>query len=284
MPRLLISNHTPTKEGGVYLLDTDSSRLTKVCKTPARGLTRGPDGYYFVEDEGVIHHLDPESWKVTRRAETGFRWCHDLRYFDGEYVLVASRGNRVARLGSDLQVREVIQIIEDENDVCHANCVEQVNGGTLLCVFTLLPGKRADKRGTDSWRRDGKVLRVNWETKSYDVLYEPLSQPHSLVWREGTLFLCESYTSEVAALDLEDRTKKTLCRLHGFVRGLAFARDTAYVGISHHRVKGKTPWARLRHWLTSWNGVVEVDTTTWTVKRKVRVPGTQVYDVLLLEA
>lgn len=280
MPRLLISNHTPTEQGGVYLLETGNGRLTRVCKQPARGLTRGPDAFYFVEIDGRIFRLDPDGWTVRQVAETGLRGCHDLKWLNGEFYLVASIGNRVARLNSDFQVRDVLQVIEDESDVCHANCLEWVNGEMLLSVFTLSPGRREEKRKSRRWRREGKVLRLDWERKGYEILFEPLSQPHSLTWHQSRLFCCESFNSDIVILENGDR--QPMGRLFGFVRGLDFGEGTAYVGISHHRVRGKTFLGRLLHRLRSWCGVVELDTRTWKVRRRFRIPGRELYDVLVL--
>ncbi len=287
MAKLLITNHTPSEEGGVFLLDTlangRSGELRRVSEVPARGITRGPDGLYFVENYGGIYRLDPKDWSTTKMGECGLTWCHDLKYFGGEFVVVASKGNRVAKLDGQFQVKDEIRIVDDPNDVCHANCLEEVKGQMLLSIFTLAPGTREQKRGSHTWRHEGKIVRLDWDRNGFDVVYEPLSQPHSLVWRDEQVYLCESFTSKLCRIDLNRKQREELGSLEGFVRGLAFAGETNFVGISHKRAKKSQPILRLIEKWRSWCGVVEVDARTWKPIRRFKMKGTQVYDLLLIE-
>lgn len=283
MARLLITTCTPPQEG-VYLLDTSGPKVTRLHNRPTRGITEGPNGFYFVEHRGSIFHLCPETWQVIRKLETGLEGCHDLRWIGEEFFLVSSYGNRISRYDRKLRLLDSMQIVEDEGDVCHANCLIEVDGEFLLSVFTLTPGRREEKRNGEIWRHDGKVLRLEWGRKSYEILYEPLSQPHSLVWRDGRLFCCESFTSELAVIEPKTRSKRRLRRLHGFVRGLAFAGNTAYVGIS--RLKRPTPPTRWERFLSRFRlpcGVLEMDARTWRIRRAFPIPGSEVYDILILD-
>src|SRR5205823_5142144 len=113
---------------------------------------------------------------------------------------------RIVRLDRDLREIDSLQIVESEEDVCHANCIEEVNGELLLSIFTLSPGARAEKNGTRVWQSEGKVLRLDWERKAYEVLFEPLAQPHSLTWRDGALYCCESHTSQISRVNLKTKS------------------------------------------------------------------------------
>ncbi|MFN3652276.1 MAG: DUF4915 domain-containing protein [Armatimonadota bacterium] len=282
MPRLLVTNHSTTGDGGIYLLDTGSGALRRLYDQPTHGITRGPDGFYFVEHHGDVSRLEPGTWKVEKRAETRFDGCHDLRRVADGYFLVASRGNRVVRLNDDLTVRDVMQIVPSEADVCHPNCLIEANGELLLCVFTLTPGPRNKKNRSEAWQRAGKILRLDWERKTFDVKYEPLSQPHSLLWHEGRLYWCESFSSEVSVLPPGGFVKQTLCRLHGFVRGLQFHGGSAFVGISENKIKPPL-FSRLFSRYRVPCGVVELDAATWKPRRSFQIPGKQVYELLLLD-
>ena len=285
MPRLLITNCSKDPDaGGVYLLDTTTGQTDRLHDQPSRGITRGPDGFYVVGNKGAISHIDSSTWNVTPRVDTGLEGSHDLRWIDGSFYLVASRGNWIVRMDRDLEVLDTMQVVKDPGDVCHANCLISIAGELLLTIFTLSSGTRDEKRLTRHWRREGKVLHLDWEAKSYRVLYEPLAQPHSLVWHEEKLYCCESFESELALLDLERGTKHTLRRLHGFVRGLVFAGGKAYVGISHSRIRRKVPLTqRLLGLFRLRCGVLEVDPKTWAPKRSFPLPGTEVYDMLVLD-
>lgn len=283
MPRLLVTNCTIDPPlGGVYLLNTENGRTRRLVEQPMRGITYGPDGIYTVGNNGAVFHLDPRTWKPTFRTDLKLTGCHDLRWIDGGFYLVASKGNLIARLDADLNVLDRMQIVEDPEDVCHANCLVQVNGGLYVTIFTLAPGPRREKRYTQPWRTEGKILRIDFPSKRFEIAFEPLNQPHSMAWQDGMMYLCESYTSAISAVSLEKKEKRLLHTEHGFIRGLAFADGNAYVGVS--RLRTKRPLAqRLREFFRMPNGVFEMDPKTWQVKRKFRIPGMETYEILPLE-
>ncbi len=262
--------------GGVYLLDTEHWAPRRILDHPTRGVTLGPDGYYTVGNTGRVYRLDAENWRPTQVAETGYHGSHDLRWYDGSFYLVTCTGNQVIRLDRAFRPVDVLKIVEDDGDVCHANCLLQTGGELLLCIFTLSPGRREEKRTSEDWRHNGKILRLDWERRRFEVVYEPLSQPHSLVERNGVLYCCESFTSQIVALSLPEFRKELLTVQKGFVRGLAFTEGNAYVGISETRATG------LKQLLNELRGsaVVEMDPETWQPKRRFRIPGTEVYEVL----
>src|SRR5262249_33772697 len=162
---------------------------------------------------------------------------------------------------------------------CHANCLLPLDGQLLLTVFTLSPGRREEKRLSRAWRYEGKVLRLDWASKSYEILYQPLAQPHSLVCREEQLYCCESIYSRLTYVSFEIGDTRALFHYpYGFARGLAFANGSAFVGISRHRRRGPlTRW--LRGLLNVQCGVLELDPESWRVKRGFRLPGKEVYDI-----
>lgn len=283
MARLLVTNCTQDPAtGGVYLLDTRSGETRRVHDHPTRGMAITPDGIYAVGNKGAVYHLDPKTWKSRLKVDLKLDGSHDLRWINGGFYLVASQGNQVVRLDPDLRPVDRMQIVEDEGDVCHANCLLEVNGQLLLTIFTLSPGRREEKRHSQEWRTNGKVLRLDFPNKRYDIAYEPLSQPHSMVWQDNLLYLCESFSSEVSAVDLKARTKKTFKKEHGFVRGLVFAEGNAYIGIS--RVRTKIPLSqRIAGLFRMRCGVIEMDPKTWKPRRSFRMPGSETYELLTLD-
>jgi hypothetical protein len=175
-----------------------------------------------------------------------------------------------------------MQIVPNDDDVCHVNCIEEVNGQLLVTVFTLSPGVRKEKNRSEPWRTEGKILRLDWPAKSWEILYEPLRQPHSLVWQDGQLYMCESHASEFGMVSLERKSKRTLRRLYGFVRGIAFVDGSVFVGISDRQRRGpflETLLSRFRMPC----GVVELDAKTWVRRRSFPIPGRQVYEMLVLD-
>lgn len=283
MARLLFTNCTENAEhGGVYLFDTVTKQHRRVLAHPSRGITQGPDGMYVVGTRGAIYHLDPETWQSTLKTDTKLAGSHDIRWLNGEFVLVASRGNWVVRLDEQFKQIDSMQIVADDGDVCHANCLVEVDGSQLLTIFTLSPGLREEKRHGMAWRTEGKVLRLDWKRHSFDIAYEPLCQPHSMHWRDGQLYLCESFTGAISTVSFDKKKKTELTRMHGFVRGLAFADGKAYVGVSRVRTK-RTAWQKFIYTFHMKCGIVEMDPKTWKPTARYKMPGTEVYEVMALD-
>jgi hypothetical protein len=126
------------------------------------------------------------------------------------------------------------------------------------------------------------VLELDWSARSHRIFFEPLAQPHSLIWREDRLYCCESFRSTITTVDPKSGSKKVLRKLHGFVRGLEFAGGNAYAGISHTRKKMPW-WQRMLERMRHWSGVLELDPESWEVKRRFRIPGSEIYEILPLE-
>lgn len=279
MTELLITNCAPDG-GGVYIIDTASGDARQVHDVMTRGATWGPGGIYFVENDGRIHVMDPEDQSPRVATETGERGCHDLRWIDGFFYLVACRGNRVVRYDRDWNRVDQLQIVDHDDDVCHANCLIDSRWGLLLTIFTLSPGIREEKNRSDPWRFGGKVLRLDWPN-AWEEFFEPLAQPHSLVERPEGLLCCESLTSELSLIETGagERRRRVLLKAHGFLRGLLFTGGVAYVGVSV--LRRNVP---IEHGLNRLGrmpcGLLELDPAAWRVRRRIPTPGAAVYEIL----
>ncbi len=283
-PRLLISTPNPPLEG-LYVLDTASGASRRIHSRRVRGVTRGPDGYYFSEHDGAIFHLHPLTLEITLRAETGQNGCHDLRWIDGAFYLVASYGNRVTRFDERMKRIDDLQLVPDEGDVCHPNCLIERDGELLLSIFTLTQGRREVKNQSDAWRTAGKILRLDWSAGRFDVLFEPLSQPHSLVaLPDGRVLCCESHESALVEVDLVTQSKRRVRRLHGFVRGMMLHGDSLWVGISSPKRRRPTGWReRLLARMRLPCGMLELDPRTYQTRARHAMPGLEVYDCVVLD-
>jgi len=281
--------------GGVYLLDSRSGRVDRVLRGSFRGLTRGPDGAWYVvsgsrnpqRDSSTIHRLDPRDWSSDVVVEHAVKDSHDLKWIDGHFYLVASVGNQILKLDRHGALVDRLQIAENEHDTCHVNCLIEVAGEQYCTVFTMRPGERRDTHRTEAWHTDGKLLRLDWERKSFSVVYEPLSQPHSLVWRDGKLYLVESHTSTATRLDLAQGTRQALRQYTGFLRGLAFGPGEIVMGVCvmyrrDRRRLRPLPWLKtLQERYFPFAGLLVLD-ENWKLQRRVALPRAEVYDIVPL--
>src|SRR5262249_41104595 len=194
--------------GGLFLLDSATGESRRLLTGSYRGFTRGPDGCYYVvsgsrnreNDPNLVHRteiyrVDPARWEAEQVAEHPIGDAHDLRWFDGHFYLVASVGNQIVRLDERFQPGDRMQIGEDERDVCHVNCLEEIDGQLYCSIFTLSPGERREKRLLGVWQNEGKILKLDYAARRFEVVHEPLAQPHSLVFRRGDLYVAESHKS-----------------------------------------------------------------------------------------
>ncbi len=114
-------------------------------------------------------------------------------------------------------------------DRCHLNGLALVDGEprwlTALGTADTPQGWRANKR-------DGGVLLHH---PSGDIVAGGLSMPHSPRWHGGRLWLLESGKGALCTVDAERGEVTEVVRVPGFTRGLDFAGDYAFIGLSQLR-------------------------------------------------
>ncbi len=114
-------------------------------------------------------------------------------------------------------------------DRCHLNGLAMVDGQpkyvTALGETDTAGGWRANKR-------DGGILM---DVTTNEVVQRGLSMPHSPRVRGGRIWFLESGIGGIGWLDPASGTRETVARLPGFTRGLDFAANLAFVGLSQVR-------------------------------------------------
>ncbi len=283
--------------GGVFLFDSSAGESELLLPGRFRGLTRARDGWIYAVTGARRHHAAPPTHihrvcPITRTHEdlgpVPWKACHDLKWLRDSFYLVASISNTIARLDCDLREIDRFQLVPDERDVCHVNCLGDCDGELYCSVFTLSPGTRAEKRLTAAWTTEGKVLRLDFDRKRFEVAYETLAQPHSLNFREGVLYLTESHSSRITTLNLQDGSSRVVAQLSGFVRGLSFGPGEVLAATSRmfayeRRQSRHVPWlTRLRDRLRPFSGFYHLD-RNWNIHRRSALGESEVYDVLALE-
>src|SRR5262245_18277778 len=117
----------------------------------------------------------------------------------------------------------------EPSDRCHLNGLGMVNGKpkyvTALGQTNTPAGWRANKA------RGGVLMDVD----SCEILCRGLSMPHSPRWYGGRLWVCESGSGTLGTVDLNTGKYEAVAAVPGFTRGLDFAGDLAFVGLSQVR-------------------------------------------------
>jgi uncharacterized protein (TIGR03032 family) len=114
-------------------------------------------------------------------------------------------------------------------DRCHLNGLGLIKG--RVRYVTAL----GETDAAGGWRSNKKNGGILMEVPSGVVRLRGLSMPHSPRWYQGTLWLLESGTGTVGAVDLAAGRYEPIAAVPGFTRGLDFHAGLAFVGLSQVR-------------------------------------------------
>jgi hypothetical protein len=157
----------------------------------------------------------------------------DPRQAQGELWLVNTRFSCLATLDPESSFvprwRPPFITELEPSDRCHLNGLGMVEGKpkyvTALGETNVMAGWRANKA------RGGVLMDVD----SGEILCRGLSMPHSPRWYGGRLWVCESGSGTLGTVDLNTLRYEAVAAVPGFTRGLDFAGDLAFVGLSQVR-------------------------------------------------
>jgi uncharacterized protein (TIGR03032 family) len=85
------------------------------------------------------------------------------------------------------------------------------------------------------WRANKARGGVVMDVESGEVICRGLSMPHSPRWHDGRLWVCESGSGTLGTVDVKTGRYEPIAAVPGFTRGLDFAGDFAFVGLSQVR-------------------------------------------------
>ena len=114
-------------------------------------------------------------------------------------------------------------------DRCHLNGLAMENGRPR---YVTLVGRSDVADGWREHRRDGGAV---FDVVSGEVVVGGLSMPHSPRLHQGNLWLLNAGTGEVGRVDIAAGHFEPVAFCPGYARGLTFAGDFAFVGISMPR-------------------------------------------------
>jgi uncharacterized protein (TIGR03032 family) len=167
------------------------------------------------------------------RHVTGDILVHELAFAGGELWAVATAFSCLATFDSDHSFvpRWKPPFISgiSTGDRCHLNGMAVVDDRV---AFVSALGQTDQPGGWRDGKASGGCLI---SVESSEVVVAGLSMPHSPRFYDGRFWLLESGRGELVTVDLEAGTTETVAELPGFTRGLAFAADLAFIGLSQIR-------------------------------------------------
>jgi uncharacterized protein (TIGR03032 family) len=217
------------------------------------------------------------------RHVTGDIAVHEMAFAGGELWIVATEFSCLATLDAthSFLPRWRPPFVSElaPGDRCHLNGLAVVEDRVR---YVTALGKTDEPGG---WRVGKASGGVVVDVPSGEVVAGGLSMPHSPRWHDGRLWLLESGRGELSLLNLDTGRSETVAELPGFTRGLAFAGNVAFVGLSQIRESstfGDLPLVdRLEERLC---GVWMVDLTSGAIAGFLRFDDLvqEVFDVALL--
>jgi uncharacterized protein (TIGR03032 family) len=117
----------------------------------------------------------------------------------------------------------------EPSDRCHLNGLAMVNGKPK---YVTALGETNEMAG---WRANKAKGGILMDVDSGEVLCRGLSMPHSPRWHGGRLWVCESGSGTLGTIDQNTGRYEAVAAVPGFTRGLDFAGDLAFVGLSQVR-------------------------------------------------
>jgi uncharacterized protein (TIGR03032 family) len=167
-------------------------------------------------------------------------------------------------------------------DRCHLNGLAMVDGEpgyvSAVCRSDVIDGWR-DRR------HDGGIII---DVRSDEIVAEGLSMPHSPRWYREKLWVLNSGTGELGWIDRQSKTFQPLAFLPGFLRGLSFHGDYAFVTLSkprHGRFEGLELDAKLKDkGADAWCGVQIISLIDGSVAQWLRLDGpiSELFDISVL--
>jgi len=166
---------------------------------------------------------------------TGDLHTHDVAYAGEELLLVNTRFSCLARLSREYNFTPVWKpkFVTDlvPEDRCHLNGLA-IRDGRARYVTAL--GTSDSAGGWRPNKADGGVLI---DVESDEIILQGLSMPHSPRWHDDRLWVLNSGTGELLAVDPASGQADVVCGLCGYLRGLFLLGRYALVGLSRIREK-----------------------------------------------
>jgi uncharacterized protein (TIGR03032 family) len=193
----------------------------------------------FVDVPAVTAKLDPpgqhDGCYLPRSCHfTGNIQIHEMAWGSGEALwVVNTRFSCLCTLDRSASFaprwRPPFVTALEPTDRCHLNGLAMVDGRPR---YVTALGETNEPAG---WRTNKARGGILMDVDSGEVITRGLSMPHSPRWYGGRLWVCESGAGTLGCVDLNTGKYEPIAEVPGFTRGLEFAGNLAFVGLSQVR-------------------------------------------------
>lgn len=213
---------------------------------------------------------------------TGALDVHDLDWGDGILYAVNTSFSCLIKIDDNFSFTPIwkppfITKLASE-DRCHLNGMAIQNGRPKYVT--------AFNKGNthQSWRQEVTKAGIIIDIESNQVIAENLPMPHSPRLFDGELYVLFSATGELAKINIETGGYDVVCRLDGFVRGLAKHGDYVFIGLSKLRQNSST-FAQLdiaKKALSAGIAIVHLPTGALVGELQYKMSVDEIYDIQIL--
>jgi uncharacterized protein (TIGR03032 family) len=164
---------------------------------------------------------------------TGDVQIHEMAWIDGEVWFVNTlfsclcTRSEIYSFNPRWRPAFVTQLAAE--DRCHLNGLCVIDGRPR---YVTALGETDTAGGWRKNKRDGGILI---DVDRQEIVARGLSMPHSPRWHEGKLWVLHSGTGGIGYVDPASGRYESVAELPGFTRGLSFAGQFAFVGLSQVR-------------------------------------------------
>lgn len=212
--RLIVS--CPNEKGGLFVV---------LDRVPCRVDYQKTTGV-VVHQKKLIRALQPQGILIGGKpVAVNVEDVHDVLVSNDRIYVASTGANQVIELslqGDEIQRYE----FDGEGDAWHINCLVEHEGRVLFSAFGQFRSHREYK---------GRTLGAGFvrDLRSGDIVVSNLSQPHSLMSHNGTLYIADSGCGELVKIN--SRGSENRVRIGDYLRGIFLRGDTLYVGLSSSR-------------------------------------------------
>ncbi len=192
----------------------------------------------FVDVPAVAAKLDPpgrhDACFLPRSSHvTGNIQIHEMAWGGGTLWVVNTRFSCLCTLDGSASFaprwRPPFVRALEPTDRCHLNGLGMVDGRPR---YVTALGETDEAAGWRAHKARGGILM---DVASGEVITRGLSMPHSPRWYAGRLWVCESGAGTLGFIDPNTLKYEPIAAVPGFTRGLDFAGNLAFVGLSQVR-------------------------------------------------